>query len=133
VIVLLRRAHGFERFGKAVEHAQQDAFPASPPGDLPWRLIEGSATTCAMAASAHGSDRQVSKIAHFENLDAVVGPGVEQGHPPAPHSFVPAIAALDGGDARDALHVTVHQLQVGIEIASVVSVHHSVVKVHVLL
>ena len=86
-----------------------------------------------MAANAHGCDRQVSKVAHFDDLDGEVGEDVEQVLPPAADSVVAVIAALHGSRTRDDLHVIVRQRQRGVEVAPVEGVEGSVNQLHVLL
>jgi hypothetical protein len=74
-----------------------------------------------MAASAIGHERLVTKVAHFDHLGGEVGKSVEQVLPPAADSGVAVIAALDSGQERDGLHVSVHQFEKGIEVASAVA------------
>jgi hypothetical protein len=96
VSVLLRQAHGFEGLGPRVEAPPPDALPVSPPGYVADRLVQGSVAVCAVAASVHGCDKQVSKIAHFDNLHCEVGKNVEQVLPPAADSVVAVKAASMG-------------------------------------
>jgi hypothetical protein len=87
----------------------------------------------AVAAKAHGRDRNVSKVAHFNNLDFPVGEGAEPVFHPAAHSFVAVIAAVHASRERDGLHLIVRKCHQGIEVAPVEDVNGSVNQLHVLL
>jgi hypothetical protein len=75
-----------------------------------------------VAANTQGSQRQVSKVAHFANLDDEVGENVKQVLPPAADSSAAVVVALHPNQGRDSLHVGVHQSQKGTKIASIHSV-----------
>jgi hypothetical protein len=89
-------------------------------------ILERRVGIRAVAASAIGHERLVSKVAHFDHLGDEVGKSVEQVLPPAADSGVAVLAALDSGQERDGLHVSVHQFEKGIEVTSVDGVNGSV-------
>jgi hypothetical protein len=78
-------------------------------------------------------ERQVSKVAHFDNLDGPVGEDVTHVPPPAADSVVAVVAPLHGDQERDSLHVGVHQRQKGTEVVSVNSVVDAMRQLDVLL
>jgi hypothetical protein len=78
-------------------------------------------------------ERQVSKVAHFDNLDGPVGEDVKHVPPPAADSVVAVVAPLHGDQERDSLHVGVHQRQKGTEVVSVNSVVDAMRQLDVLL
>jgi hypothetical protein len=71
---LLQQPSCFEGFAGRVEVRQPDALPLPPPAYLPDRRVRGKVTARTVPAKVHGCERQISKIAHFDDLDGEVGP-----------------------------------------------------------
>jgi hypothetical protein len=86
----------------------------------------------AVSAIAQNCDRQVTRIAHFDDLDGEVGQAGEQALPPAADSSEAVIVALDRGQWRCALNVVVHQSEKGIQVAAIEGVNASVGQLDVL-
>jgi hypothetical protein len=61
----------------------------------------------------------VSKVTQLDDLDGEVGKDVEHVRPVAADSSAAVIVAFHRHAARHEFHVSVHQFQVGIEVASV--------------
>jgi hypothetical protein len=74
---------------------------------VPERLLDRDLAARTVATTAQVCNRPAFQVAHLHNLNRVVGEGVEQVRPPATNSIAAVIAALDGHQPRDDLHVNV--------------------------
>src|SRR5204862_2824053 len=88
---LLAKPSGFEGLGIGAEGLPPDGLPLAPLADNPQPFLDRSVADRAVSAKAQKSDRQVTKIAHFEDLDGEVAQAGEQTLPPAADSSVAVI------------------------------------------
>lgn len=128
---LLPQPDGLNRFAFGVEVGPPDALPVPPLGGGPERLVDRRFTTRGVTTHTRRYDRQVAQVAHRDDVDDEVGRKIGQVPPPATDSIMAVIAALDGGHTRDGLHVSVHQRQEGLQVASVEGVIDLVSQFHV--
>src|SRR5436190_11078514 len=130
---LLLQPHGFEGFGLATEGVPPDGLPVTPLADNPEPLLDWRGACRAVSAIAHYRDGQVTRVAHFNDLDGEVGQVLEKALPPSADTGVAVIVALHRGQRRNAFHILVHQCQEGGQVTSIEGVNASVSQFHVLL
>ena len=116
---LLREAGGFEGFRLCPADTPPHAFSAPPTAYMPDRVLKGDRASRTVAQGAQGGDHHISVIVDINDVDVVVGKGIEPALPPSADSGMAMQAPLQGNDARNGFHVVVHEGEEGVKVAPV--------------